>query len=209
MKKFAFSVASLAVATALALSFLARPAMAADAHTKFLGMKRAVMGKAQGSRVTVTLSTDGTVVDETGGQFKEGEPITIDVKDGKSTISQKALTPEELAEIQKILDREGGSMGSAAYIDGKPVTLEEVNRILAAAGANIQVEIELNESSYQSIAFGADKDTLVLSPKKLNQRYIVHLDSKTSMPDKVSIETKKDGKWTKIHNAAVTFTTSK
>lgn len=221
MKKLILSGASIALVGALAIGLL-KPAYAVDAKTKFANLKDAVMAKSKQSKspyvvkldghqiaYSVKLNADGTVLPSIvkSDELVPGVPVAIDVSEnGEYNVRQRPLTAEEKAAYEKMVREHGPAQ---AYINGKPATMEEVSMTLQNEGINISFEIDLDASHYKSIAFGADKNTLVLSPDKKSERYVVQLDEKSSMPKRVTIEQFKNGKWVKEKKSSAVFKLAK
>lgn len=86
--------------------------------------------------------------------------------------------------------------------DGKPVaTPMNVNVAVQRQGSSVQVTatVSFDESDYSNIAFGKDKNTLVLIPKKQpSRKYEVVVDGKTKLPRTWTAYEKHAKAWIKL-----------
>ncbi len=69
------------------------------------------------------------------------------------------------------------------------------------------LQLDLNETHYDSIRFGKDQNELVLTQRgKSNMRYVVKLDNKTCAPTYLSLQKSEKGAWQLVQGRQVNFT---
>jgi|GEM_PF-4181179 len=228
--KFTLPVAAALVATTL---FLAVPhsAQASSALSTFRKMKTAVKARAKdmtqlGFKIGrkddgtigtwVLLNGDLTEVlpNTTFHTNKNGADITVSASHDLSS-----LPPEMRAQAEKAMQEalakataeamnsgSGVSTSFSATINGKPSDLAEVTKLLHDQGVDFHLDIDLDENHYQSIAFGKDPSTLVLTTKSAKDRHlVVHLDGKSNLPKSVQLEQLKNGHWSPLRQSNVTL----
>ena len=204
---------------------LPRAAEAATPRATFAKMRKAVLAHAKSMTsldVKVGKTPDGAVgtwvvldgeLTQLGpnGTFhsvKDGKDITVQTSmNGSPDLS--SLTPAQRAQVQKAIrdamSGHGLSNSTVRYIvDGKPVDAATGQAKLHEQGIDLTLSIDLDESDYRSILFGADHDHLVLLPKNAkDRRTVVTLDPKTSLPRAVAEERQVGGAWRTARTKAV------
>ena len=213
-------------ALALALAIMTMAPLSASAATPgatFAKMKKAVLAKAKqvdSLGIRIGKKDDGSigtwvVVD---GQLTEVPAsgtyhTTVDGKDVTvmtSTPDLSKLPPDVQAQVQKALAdaiKNGtGVMMKKFVVNGQEVDEETAHKLLQEQGIDLNISIDLNEGDYKSIAFGADRNHLVLSPKAAKDRkYVVTLDPKTELPSNVVLERLVKGQWVTAKQENVTI----
>lgn len=207
---------SLPVAAVLAVAFVAtwpRAAEAATPRTVFSRMRGAVLARARSMtslEVGVGSAPDGpnrgevgtwVVLDgeltrlRRGGTFrsrKDGKTIVVASSTGRPDLS--SLTPAQRAQAEKAIRQalrdHGRSGGPVTYVvDGERVDAAAGEARLRESGVDLTIAINLDESDYRAIAFGVDRDHLVLTPRAAgDRRLVVALDPRSGLPRTVAEE---------------------
>jgi hypothetical protein len=101
---------------------------------------------------------------------------------------------------------ESKGVPSAVYIVGQT----EANAAPASAvvqvqhGVPVSLNVDLNEADYKVIAFGADRNHLVLKSKKSGgDQTVLAIDRTTNLPVSVLLEHNVSGKWTPVQELKV------
>ena len=220
------ALSALLVATALVA--LPHPADAATPLATFAKMKRALLaqaktmtqldvklGKKPDGSVGTWVLVDGDLVEPgKDGSFhstKDGKNITVMTSLDHPDLSR--FTPAQRAQIEKAIKDAMRGKGTGGVevvtnyvVDGKRVSEKEGKAALKKHGIDLSISLDLDEGDYRTIAFGADRDHLVLSPKAAkDRRYVVALDPKTSLPKNVLLQRQDKGKWVLARRSNVTL----
>jgi hypothetical protein len=95
---------------------------------------------------------------------------------------------------------------SVAIVNGKAVSLSEIQKMMKSAHASFGMSVDLNASHYRQIAFGSDEHTLILTPRSgAAERTMVTLDANSDLPKAVVLEKQVNGKWVDIKKSNVTL----
>ena len=203
MQRIALSAASTALVIAATIGLLPRTAKASDPKKEFLSMKQAVLTR-------VVVAKPGGAPNATVRYLKSQRGA------GTNTGIQyyKLGSPKDLASYAFLRwsVTDGKLVGTPANIEGSiesnqaAATAQLVRAQRNVAEAQSKMMIDLDEHNYQSISFGNAAHTLVLTPKSnAGERYIVLIDSKSKMPQKVRLEQSKNGGWQVVRQSNVSF----
>ena len=189
---------SVAAATIMVgFGLISQSAFASTPKAKFIAMKKAVLATVVKGDKAWTIR-DGQLTEPVsdGKSFKvRGGPLAEPVQEGKSVEGYYlGPKPSNTAPGTKVVKTPGVMAGTAGSVVTRTVV-------------GVPLRLDLNEAHYDSIRFGKDQNELVLTQKgKLNTRYIVKLDNKTSAPTYLALQMSEKGQWQVVQGRQVFFT---
>ena len=205
-----------ALLAVLLVSTLPHAADAATPRAAFARMRRAVLARAKSMTsldVRIGKTPEGAIgtwivldgeLTRLGpnGTFhadQGGKRITVESSTNMPDLA--SLPPAQREKIEKAIREamRGGERSSATVkyiVDGKEVDAATGLARLRENGVDLTLTIDLDESDYRSIAFGSDRDHLVLTPRSAkDRRLVVALDPRSGLPRTVAQERKAGPAW--------------
>ena len=168
MKQLTFSAAFVTIAATIIVGSISGNAQAATAKERFASMKKAMLA-------------NKVAVQDGNGQhyiYKINGITTKEAGDGVLDLWIKAdgQLIEYVDVVYLPINGGDGKKAGGNYVD---LTLKEAKPT--------QLKLNLSPKAYKSIDFGPNKNTLVLAPKDTTEKYIVRLDSKSSLPTNIQM----------------------
>lgn len=199
-----------AVAVVAAVNPMLRPANAARPMEKFAQMRSAVLSGARNLsnvKLQENASPDGTIetmmmVDSQ--VVKSGQ--SVQVFSASANIHVSNQRPGQQTIIQDTTNQgiHSSETTVTTYINGKQVDPGQVQSLLSHAGMSVGINVDLNPADYQSISFGKNENTLVLSPKSdQSHRFVVQIDPKSNLPKSIVLERNQSESWVQVRQTNV------
>lgn len=180
-KRITFSTAAATVLTLVGFGLFSNAARAEGPWQRFDTMRKAVLGAK--SR-TLPVPRGGKVWLLIDGKLVQPDPSGTTVVDGPNGTRLHIITTTDPDKQNSPLESGAPSIRTGA----RPPTLS----------------LDLDPGSYRTIVFGANSDTLVLSPKRgVGQRFLVNLNPRSALPVQFTLEQKMSGEWRKVRQVEV------